>query len=126
MCRSQKCMRCRDRGMKCGDPAKATTRNGASAVNQYPFISTTSDAISLDCTMPQGLVNSTGTTSPALGYSTIAESGPVHPDPTVVPIIDAEEVCDRWLRPHTSSSTGQEPKSPSSGIRTLSSISPAC
>ncbi|KGO77415.1 hypothetical protein PITC_047880 [Penicillium italicum] len=105
-------------------PAQITPRSGTNAANQHaiadisPF-STISEPISLDSTLRQGLVQSTGNASQPLGYPTIAGSGLAHPDSTVVlnfqeidlvPMIDAEEIRDRWLRPYISSSTGQEPK----------------
>ncbi|KAJ5499500.1 hypothetical protein N7453_008551 [Penicillium expansum] len=119
-----KCKRCRDRGMSCEYPAHVTPKGGPNAINQYAVVdaspfSTIADTTPLDSTLPQSLFESTGNASHTSSYSTIADSGPVHPDSTValnfreidlVPMIDAEEIRDRWLRPYISSSTGQEPK----------------
>lgn len=89
-----------------------------------PF-STISDAISLDSTWSEGPVKSTGNVSHTPSYPTITDSGPAHPDATatlnfqeidLVPMIDAEEIRDRWLRPYISRSTGQEPKQLSTHI----------
>lgn len=119
-----KCKRCRDRGTSCEYPAHVISNSGAIAENQYATtdaspLSTISDAISLGSTWPEGLVQSTGNVSHTPSYPTITDSGPVVPDPTIgldfqqldlVPMIDAEEIRDRWLRPYISSSTGQKSK----------------
>ncbi|KAJ5513848.1 hypothetical protein N7463_003400 [Penicillium fimorum] len=119
-----RCKRCKDRGTICEYPALVESTSGGNAENQYaaveisPF-STISDAASLDATWPGGLVRNTADVSHTSNESIIADSGPVHSDSTVVldfhqidlaPMIDAEEIRDRWLRPYLSGSTGQEPK----------------
>ncbi|KAJ5835281.1 hypothetical protein N7447_001307 [Penicillium robsamsonii] len=123
--RKPRCKRCRDRDTSCEYPALIESTSGGNAENQYaavdasPF-STISDATSLDSTWPRGLVKDTAdvSVSHTSNHST-ADSGPGHSDATVVvdfqqidlaPMIDAEEIRDRWLRPYISSSTGQEPK----------------
>ncbi|CAG8910173.1 unnamed protein product [Penicillium egyptiacum] len=119
-----RCKRCRDRGISCEYPANVKPRSGANADNQYATVdvsplSTISGAISLDSTWPEGLIRSTGNVSHTPSYPTITDTGPVHQDATAVlnfqeidlaPMIDAEEIRDRWLRPYISSSTVQEPK----------------
>jgi hypothetical protein len=111
-----KCKRCRDRGTSCEYPALIES-NGGNTENQYTTVdvsplSTTSGSISLDPSWPRGLVNTAD-------ISTTADNGPAHPDSNVVldfqqsdllPMTDAEEIRDRWLRPYISASTGQEPK----------------
>ncbi|KAJ5384247.1 hypothetical protein N7517_002158 [Penicillium concentricum] len=121
--RKPKCKRCKDRGISCEYPALVESTSG-NAENQYatvdasPF-SNVPDAPSLDSTWPGGLVKNTADVSHTSNNSTIADSGPVHSDSTnvlnfqqidLVPMVDAEEIRDRWLRPYISSSTGQEPK----------------
>lgn len=118
-----KCKRCRDRGTSCEYPTHVKSRSAASAENQHATVnvcplSTISYAISPDSTLPEGLVRSTGNISHAPSYP-ITDNGPIRPDTTagldfhqidLVPMTDAEEIRDRWLRPYISSSTGQEPK----------------
>lgn len=119
-----KCKRCKDRGTSCEYPAHVRSQSGANAEKQYATVnasplSTVSGAISLDSTPAQVLTRNTGNASHTPSHSTIADSGLVHPDSTdvlvfqeidLVPMVDAEEIRDRWLRPYISSSTGQEPK----------------
>ncbi|KAJ5399344.1 hypothetical protein N7465_009833 [Penicillium sp. CMV-2018d] len=116
-----KCKRCKDRGTSCEYPAHVRSQSGTNTENQYATVdasplSTISNAISPDSTLAQVLAQNTGNASHTLGQSTIADSGLVHPDVLdfqeldLVPMVDAEEIRDRWLRPYISSSTGQEPK----------------
>ncbi|KOS39887.1 hypothetical protein ACN38_g9262 [Penicillium nordicum] len=118
-----KCKRCKDRGTSCEYPAHVRSPSGTNTESQYATVdasplSTVSNAISPDPTLAQVLAQNTGNASHTPGHSTIADSGPVHPDVRVldfqeidlVPMIDAEEIRNRWLRPYISSSTGQEPK----------------
>ncbi|KAJ5878480.1 hypothetical protein N7455_001945 [Penicillium solitum] len=116
-----KCKRCKDRGTSCEYPAHVRSQSGTNTENQYATVdasplSTVSNAISPDSTLAQVLAQNTGNESHTPGHSTIADSGLVHLDVLdfqeidLLPMIDAEEIRDRWLRPYVSSSTGQEPK----------------
>ncbi|CAI7620677.1 unnamed protein product [Penicillium palitans] len=116
-----KCKRCKDRGTSCEYPAHVRSQSGTNTENQYATVdasplSTVSNAILPNSTLAQVLAQNTGNASHTPGHSTIADSGLVHPDVLdfheidLVPMIDAEEIRDRWLRPYISSSTGQEPK----------------
>ena len=118
-----KCKRCRDRGTSCEYPTDVRSKCATGAENQHAtvhasLLNTISDAISPDSTWPEGLVRSTNIHHTP-SYPTISDSGSIYPNTTavldfhqidLVPMINAEEVRDRWLRPYISGSTSQEPK----------------
>ncbi|KAJ5163855.1 uncharacterized protein N7500_005685 [Penicillium coprophilum] len=122
--RKPKCKRCRDRGTSCEYPALGEPTSDGNEETQYATVNTSplsniSNALSMDSTWPGGLVKHTADISHTLNNSIITGSGPALSGSTVVldfqqldlaPMIDAEEIRDRWLRPYISSSTGQEPK----------------
>jgi hypothetical protein len=112
-----KCNRCAARGCVCEYPTGRITRpNIGTSRNQR----TTSELnqphgiferVPASTEPPDEFWNS-ASHLPALGGVSV----PPHPDPSLyeesdlVPMADAGEIRDRWLRPYISASTGQKPK----------------
>lgn len=119
-----KCARCAVRDTVCEYPARTESNNVPGTENQYhhlnlsPLISAP-DALPLDSTWPDGLARSIVDVSHIQAHSVTADNGRLLPhsplplnfqDIDLAPMIDAQEIRDRWLRPYISDSTGQEPK----------------